>query len=571
MTKLVVAIAVVLVTLATLAPPSFAQAPAPKVTINGLVDFVTSAYKNASHSTGAPGQPDITDAREKGWYSRERGVFTITGEVGRTKGVWAVELDFTNGAGNFNASSNSGSLTTVGKAANGTSANFDLDTDVQGAVETKWLYLETPVTGPGSLLPFIPVTTIARMGGQPARGHDYKPGVLLSGDIPGVTLETTWTPNIRSTLTYVQIGEALDRGIALNQKDDNAIVASVEVDIFKGLTVKPTFAYAFWDGGNCGTSNLGTGGYGGYNPNTNCPATTVTVSGSDPLARGSVDVPPGVGRNITRYYLGGDVRWTMGPWSFQPTFVYLLGNQQVPPRGSGPTGPRAGQLNDVPIRAFLFDTIQGFRTGPLLIETRFFYTPGVGANNDIQNAGGGVIRTYQGINPGFNYLAGWSEIWRGNIDYNMSLFVGRPALEARNSPSFDKYGRIWGFLASDYSLTPALTVRGIVNVAWTDTKVDTKGTLASAATGITPSGITTAGNPFKGGKEQYLGTELIAGLTYRFAPNMTFDLVGAALITGDALDIQRAGSGRGICATDGVPTCQSRNVYKMSGRFRITF
>src|SRR5262249_10291778 len=220
---------------------------------------------------------------------------------------------------------------------------------------------ETPVTGPGSLFPFIPVPTIARMGGQPAVGHDYKPGVLLSGDIPGVTLQTTWTPNIRSTITYVQIGEALDRAIAPNQKDQNAIVASVEWDIFKGLTVKPTFAYAFWDGGNCGTSNLGTFGYGGYNPNSNCPSATVTV-GQDVLARGSVDVPPGVGRNITRYYIGGDVRWTTGPWSFQPTFIYLLGKQEVPQRGNAPNVKNV--LNDVPIRAFLFDTIQGFRTGP---------------------------------------------------------------------------------------------------------------------------------------------------------------------------------------------------------------
>ncbi len=428
--------------------------------------------------------------------------------------------------------------------------------------------METPVTGPGSLLPFIPVPTIARMGGQPARGHDYKPGVLLSGDIPAVALETRWAPNVRSTLTYVQIGEALDRGIALNQKDQNAIVASVEVDIFKGLTVKPTFAYAFWDGGNCGTSNLGTFGYGGYNPNTNCPGTSVTVGG-ETVARGTVDVPPQVGRNINRYYVGGDLRFTSGPWSFQPTFIYLLGNQEVPARGNV-VGSRY-VINDVPIRAFLFDTIQGFRTGPFLFETRFIYTPGVGANNDVQNGGGGVIRTYQAINPGFVYLAGWSEIWRGNIDYNMSLFVGRTALEARNSPSFDKYGRIWGFLATDYSLTPALTFHAIANFAWTDTAVDTKGTLAANATGITPSGITTPGNPHKGGLAHYLGSEWILGMTYRFAPNMVFDLVGAALITGDALDIQRSVGDRGPCATDGIPTCQSRNVYKMSARFRITF
>ncbi len=560
MRRSVVVVLAVLVTLGMLAPPSYAQAPAPKVTINGLVDFVTTAYKNWSQSGGAPGQPDATDAREKGWYSRERGVFTLTGEVGRVKGVWAVELDFTNGAGSFNASSAPGSLNTVGKAASGTSANFDLDTDIQGAVETKWLYVETPVTGPGSLLPFIPVTTIARMGGQPFRGHDYKFGILASGDFPGVTLETTWTPNVRSTVTYVQIGEALDRAIALNQKDQNAILASLEVDVFKGLTIKPTYAYAFYDGGNCGTANLGTPAWGGYNPNTNCPGTAVAVGGES-VARGTVDIPPGVGRNIRRHYLGGDVRWTMGPFSLQPTFIYLLGKQEVLRRGST-------AYNDVDIRSFIFDTTAGFRTGPLNIESRFMYTPGESANHDPQNGGGGVIRRYDTINPGFAYMNGWTEIWTGGVDYASSFLVGRSSLVMRESPSYDKYGRIFVALAADYSLTPALTFRAITNVSWTDTKVDTKGTLAN---GITPSGITTAGNPFRGGKEQYLGNEWVLGLTYRFAPNMSFDLAAAALITGDALNIQHTGSDRGPCATDGIPTCQSRNVYKGSARFRVTF
>ena len=143
MRRLALVLLAFLVTLGMLAPPSFAQAPAPKVTVTGLVDFVTTAYKNLSYAA----LQDVTNDKEKAWISRERGVFTLTGEVGRVKGVWAIELDFTNGAGNFNASSQPGSLTTVGVAANGTSANFDLDTDIQGAVETKWLYLETPDHG----------------------------------------------------------------------------------------------------------------------------------------------------------------------------------------------------------------------------------------------------------------------------------------------------------------------------------------------------------------------------------------------------------------------------------------
>lgn len=545
MRRSVVVVLAVLVTLGLLAPPSFAQAPAPKVTINGLVDFVTTAYKNWSQvgaqAGAAVGQPDPTNSKEKGWYSRERGVFTLTGEIGRVKGVWALELDFTNGAGNFNASSQNGSLTTVGPASSGTSANMDLDTDIQGAVETKWLYLEAPITGPGSLLPFIPVTTIARMGGQPFRGHDYKFGILASGDFPGVALETSWTPNVRSTVSFVQIGEALDTFAAPNSKDNIAILASLEMDIFKGLTVKPTYAYAEYHGGNCGTSNLGTAAYGGYNPNTNCPAVTA----------GSVAAPAGVGRYAGRHYLGGDVRWTFGPISVQPTFIYTLGTQDVLNRN--------GATNSVDIKAFITDTIVGFRTGPLNVETRIMYTPGVGANNDVQNAGGGTIRTYQAINPGFAYMTGWTEIWTGGVDYATGFLVGRSGLTLRESPSYDKYGRIFWALAADYSLTPALTLRGTANVSWTDTKVDTKGVYGN---GINASGITTAGNPFTGRKESYLGNEWVLGLTYRFAPNMSFDLAGAVLITGDALNIAR---------TVGGPTYEAKDVWKGSARFRVTF
>ena len=157
MRKLVVVVIAVLVGFAMLAPPSFAQAPAPKVTITGLVEFATTAYwgMGQESQTGAitPDQPNVSQGGHKrGWSSRERGVFTITGEVGKAKGVWAVELDFNNGAANFNASSQPGSLTTVGPNGTGRSASFDLDTDVQGAVETKWLYLEAPITGPGSLM-----------------------------------------------------------------------------------------------------------------------------------------------------------------------------------------------------------------------------------------------------------------------------------------------------------------------------------------------------------------------------------------------------------------------------------
>jgi hypothetical protein len=249
----------------------------------------------------------------------------------------------------------------------------------------------------------------------------------------------------------------------------------------------------------------------------------------------------------------------MGPITVQPTFIYLTGEQEVLNRN--------GVLNDVDIRTFIADTIVGFRTGPLNVETRIMYTPGQDANQDIQNGAGGTIRTYQPINPGFAYMNGWTEIWTGGIDYASSFLVGRSALTLRESPSYDKYGRIFWGLAADYSLTPALTFRAMTNVSWTDKKVDTKGTFAAATTGITPST-----NPFNVGKERYLGNEWVLGLTYRFAPNIAFDFAAAALIVGDALNIQRTGgNGNNACITSGVPTCEAQNVYKGSARLRVTF
>ena len=533
MRRSLVVVLAVLAILGMLAPPSFAQAPAPKVTINGLVDFVTSAYSNTSQNGGA----DVTSPVDRGWTSRQRGVFTLTGEVGKTKGVWAIELDFANGAGSVNGGNAFGTNNNA-VVHTGITANLDLDTDVAGGVETKWLYLETPITGPGSLMSFIPVTTIGRFGGQPARGHNYKNGILFSGDFPGGALETTWAPNVRSTLSYVQIAEAIDRVAAPGQRESFAILASVEVDVFKGLTVKPTYAYAFYNGGNCGTNSLGTPGFGGISFTGNCPATT-TLSAT--LAGTGTTV--GSAGDIRRHYFGGDVRWTAGPFYVEPTVLYMAGTEDV----AAPGGRK-----HVDIRSYIVDTTAGFRTGPLNIEARAMFTPGVDANHILSNGGSNQTdRTYRPINSGFGYMAGWTEIWTGNIDYQNSLIIGQSGMVMRESPSYDKYGRIFFGLAADYSLTPALTLKVLTNWSWTDTKVDT--------TGVLGAGLATTGAR---GTERYLGNEWNAGFTYRFAPNVTFDLVGAVLFTGDALNHARVVGG---------PVKEAHDVYKGAARIRLTF
>ena len=511
-----IAVAVAVVALFGVITPASAQMPAPKVTINGLVDFATTIYKNWSGL-------DVTDGgKDHGWYSRERGLFTITGEVGSTKGVWAIELDGVNGAGAVTAPGNTN--------------NFDLDTDLSsnaagngGFFETKWLYVETPIMGPGSIMPFVPVSTRLRAGAQPARGHEYKVGILFGGDFPGVTLESTWAPNLKSTVTYAQIGEGLDKVVAPNRatnNEDYAILASVEFEVFKGLTIKPTYAYADYTCGNGqGTAALGTEPKNGFNPNA-CGA----------LNNLNVDTK--------RHVVGGDVRWTAGPFTVQPTFLYQFGEQ-----GIGNV-----QNDTVAIRSWIFDTTAGFRAGPLNIEGRFMWTSGMSAEDTV--ASGNNVRYYQPINSGFAYMAGWTEIQTSGIEYNNALLGGAGGVSLRTSPSYDKYGRIFAALAADYALTPALTLKSLVNMSWTDKAVDTHGVLSG-------TGLTSTGDD---GDERFLGTELNLGMTYRFAPNVAFDLIGAYMFTGDAMNHARA--------TDpiGAPRVRDADdIYKLVARVRFTF
>jgi ABC-type sugar transport system substrate-binding protein len=82
----VLMIALALVALA--APMAFAQAPAPKVTINGIIDMLTTYAVNTSNYNGG-----IFNRPDSVWYSRTRGRFDIIGEVGKAKAVLGLEID----------------------------------------------------------------------------------------------------------------------------------------------------------------------------------------------------------------------------------------------------------------------------------------------------------------------------------------------------------------------------------------------------------------------------------------------------------------------------------------------
>src|SRR5262245_58037289 len=145
----------------TLATPAVlvAQAPAPKVTITGLFDQVTSAGRNFYDGNYA------RDGDHE-WYARTRFRPDFVFAVGRTKAVLGIELDLMYGQGGSNdggfPGNNSGQPCGFrGGCKFGTGGGLDLNTDVAGLFEIKWIYTEFDLTGKDSLLPFIPVQTVA--------------------------------------------------------------------------------------------------------------------------------------------------------------------------------------------------------------------------------------------------------------------------------------------------------------------------------------------------------------------------------------------------------------------------
>src|SRR3989442_2484959 len=141
-----------LLVLALMAPSAFAQAPVPKVTINGLFDQVTSLGRNFYDGNYARDN-------DREWYARTRFRPDFEFAVGRTKAVLGIELDLMYGQGGSNdggfPGNNSGQVCGfVGGCKFGTGGGLDLNTDVAGLFQSKWIYTQFDLNGQDSIPPF---------------------------------------------------------------------------------------------------------------------------------------------------------------------------------------------------------------------------------------------------------------------------------------------------------------------------------------------------------------------------------------------------------------------------------
>src|SRR5437773_2098077 len=401
-----------------------------------------------------------------------------------------------------------------------------------------------------------------RLGEQPWT-VTHKLAVLATGDFAGLYTSIALTPNIKLNFTYTQIEEG-NTGFAdgFVRGDDFAIFVSADVSPFKGLDLRPIFSYAELLGntntstrqsrGGLASSSAASGGAFPYRGFTTTNAVASATSNANSVGQPNLTVVPGLGTSVEhRYTVGLDTKWTAGPFYLDPTILYQWGNRSfvVPTTvqttncatvgGTGgctalatvPSGFRnAGTLQQQDMSSWLLDVAGGWRAGPLLLEGRGSYTTGNKATSDVRDARQ-TARFFQPISTDAQFWAGWAEIQALGVDY-FNLITGADGTRGLSPPfaiGYDKYGLKRVGVRASYALTPAFTVRGSVMQSWTDTAVDTNG-IKTGSNGIIPSAV---GRAAHSGSSN-LGTELDAGITWRFAPGLTFDLGGGYMWGGDA-------------------------------------
>lgn len=477
----------VILSVLTVTVPAFAQAPAPKVTITGFVDNISTWYRNMSMPDGS-----LDRTGDKEWYARTRVRPDIVAEVGRTKFVLGLEIDETwgqTGAADTNVlTSCTTTPCTNGPQRFGESGGWDLNTDTIGVIEVKWAYTEFD-------LPLVPWATRVRLGAQPF-ATTYKVGSLATGDFAGAHLVSTIAPNLKFNLTYGQLEEeSTGPRDSFVRGEDFTVITSLEVTPFKGLDIRPTYSYLSINGPTSLIARQNRGGLSGT-----------------AFPRGNYE---------DRHTLGIDARWKSGPFSLEPTVFYQFGTREV----------TVGSVKDEQdMSAWFVDVRGGWQAGPLLVEGAVIYTTGNSAREDVRDPNR-TVNYYQVTDADASYYFGWAEIVGINIDYNTALFynaggVYPPSINMGNSIGYDKYGLFRLGARASYAVTPTFAVRGAATANWTAEDVDTRGTY-SGASGIAPSA-----NPR--GRDSYLGTEVDLGFQYRFAPNVALDVVGAYLFAGQA-------------------------------------
>jgi len=559
---------------------SSSSASVPTFLITGFLDQLMTYSNNTSNIDSDLHRKDYL------FYGRTRGRFDIVGEYGTAKAVLGLEMDLVygqTGSGNTNVANLGGAQTAANGPVNvwfGTDGSFSLNTDVRGILEIKWLYTEFQV-------PYIPYPTTVRLGAQPfGSAASYKLAAYANGDFAGVNVVTTIARNVKLVATYVAVEEMLtgrqqttgtqpptNSFLGVNpfqlRGDDWAFILAPEITPIKGLDLKPMYAYFTASGTTNQAARQTRGGIGPTFSNppgwfqVNCGAGAPAWQNGPDCSGNNANGAWRKGMNESRHTIGLDARYRNGPFSLDPTVYYQFGNRSViaPTLATGLYGPfltpfldagvAPGHKYTANLSAWFVDVRGGYEIGPVLLEAMAMYTTG----NSARDTTLGTVKYYQPLSTDTSYLADWGgQLTALGIDYLDALLES--SLTPGLTVGWDKYGRIQLGVRATYAWTPNFSLYGGWNGHWTPHPIQ-KNALFTPI-GLVPLFTGQAANS----KSSYVGTEIFAGLTWRFAPGVALDAAGGYMWTGPALD---------AITIPPVSPREARNAYILTSRIRFSF
>jgi len=233
--------------------------------------------------------------------------------------------------------------------------------------------------------------------------------------------------------------------------------------------------------------------------------------------------------------------------------------------GSSATGAAIKKVT-ADMSAFLVDIIGSYQLGPLLLELRADYSTGNKARDNLAKG----IRYFQPLTTDGIYYAGWAQIMALGVDYFNGVSMGGLG----SYIGYDRYGRAQLGARATYTFAPPFSVYAVVSPTWTAEKVDTdtNSGLVPGAVGLTIGRTTVSDKSWVSGDSNYLGTEANLGLTWRFAPNAAFELVGAWLFAGGALNAAECRGGAATTCLGGtVVKMDAHDAYQLAARLRLAF
>jgi hypothetical protein len=450
---------------------------AAELRLTGFLDNIFPHFRsNMSQADG-----DVTRNEDQTTMGRTRGrmYFNVLASD-NLRGVFGFELDCI-----------------WGRTDEGEADSCGRNTDLNGNIETKWLYVDFRI-------PQVPIGNRSRLGAMPLYATPLHGQLVLHGDSAGGDTVLTLSDQVALHLYYTQLAE--DSFPDMDRFPGSAKVGEIfatggtlRLKPIEGLDLHLPLVYGY----------------------TESPFTNMT-NNSSPFFN-NVGHTTNIA-NESRYYLGFDSRYRIGNLSIEPTFMYLLGTRNFTSASRARTGVGKTDFN-----AFVGNMIVSYSFGNLLLQGRYTYASGNNANDDINNTGIGNradVKNYHMMN------ADGGPMWQEWFD-----IFGNGEVDGTSIDTFQRMGEtgmldIFGWqsvaIAPEYQLRDDLTLEGAAGGFWATQKtgcpaVFRQGSIGGPCT-ANDSPETYLGEPrlnFTGGSK-FLGWEVAAGVRYTIMPGLTW-------------------------------------------------